>query len=118
MGKDFAFRHSYEAAYDRHNIDFDNDEIEGSAQLREKRKGKSLDVIYVGAGKKGQDHEPNVLKPTHVRKLLNYVKGEFPKAEVVQGKRISGARWSGMSDDEYEEAGGHTGIYASTRIRK
>jgi hypothetical protein len=113
----FAFRNSVDSV-GRHVVDFESDDVEGHL-IAHPPKNKNLNVVYMGAKPKGSSGEdqPNVIGPKHVRAMAEHLRNTYPNVKTVTTKRTSGARFAGMSDDEFEEAGGPSGTPVKFKLR-
>lgn len=124
MGK-FAFDPPEVDKFGRHHFNFHSDTVEGSVKVHPHRNQrtlgvKSLKVVYAGARPKqsnsGED-VPNVAGPRVMREVLSHIKKAFPTAKNIYGNRTSGARYAGMSDEEYDAAGGQVGTRVGAKLK-
>lgn len=77
-----------------HKFGFMNDKgLKGEMTLYEREDGKRLQVGWIG-GLQGKQAEESINEfgKSDMRALLSLIKDHFPKAEVISGWRVSGAR--------------------------
>ncbi|HSW91848.1 MAG TPA: hypothetical protein VLG09_04335, partial [Candidatus Saccharimonadales bacterium] len=73
---------------------FDIKDLAGNTagQLLVFDKGKTLDIGWLGSHERATLARPNVWGPRVVRDLLAQLKEQFPEAETITARRVSGAR--------------------------